>query len=105
MGFGVAVSGAEWVTRLGLPPSLPFAALAFALRFDLREPRIEPMLIGFQQWGQVVIVCRQYEAIPTHDPHLGFCAANQSCQFQIEQSLAPLTPFEIVQRKVWLADY
>ena len=56
VGVGAAVSGAEWVTRLGLPPSLPFAALAFALRFDLREPRIEPMLIGFQQWGQVVIV-------------------------------------------------
>ena len=68
MGVGVAVSGEGWVIRLGLPPSLPFAALAFALRFDLRGPRREPMLMGFPQWGQVVIVCRQYEAIPTHNP-------------------------------------
>ena len=58
MGVGVEVSGAECLIRLGLPPSLPFSALALALRFDFRDPRREPMLIGWPQWGQVVFTSR-----------------------------------------------
>lgn len=38
-----------------LPPSLPFSALDAAFRFDFRDPRSEPMLMGFPQLGQVVI--------------------------------------------------